>query len=181
YSWRMLPSSTAANADAKPYAQAAGQRAIQAHLDRILGKDVARVDESENLFVYDVRYSQKSQVLVSIIIPTKDHVSDLKVALESIYEKTEYQNYEIIILDNNSEEETTREYFKEIQEKYSNLRVIGAHYEFNWSKLNNHGIREARGEVFLFLNNDIKVIEPTWLERLVEQAVQQKIGVVGGQ
>ena len=181
YSWRMLPSSTAANAEAKPYAQTAGQRAIQAHLDRILGKDVARVDESENLFVYDVRYSQKSQVLVSIIIPTKDHVSDLKVALESIYEKTEYQNYEIIILDNNSEEETTREYFKEIQEKYSNLRVIGAHYEFNWSKLNNHGIREARGEVFLFLNNDIKVIEPTWLERLVEQAVQQKIGVVGGQ
>ena len=63
-------------------------------------------------------------------------------------------------MDNNSEEETTREYFKEIQEKYSNLRVIGAHYEFNWSKLNNHGIREARGEVFLFLNNDIKVIDP---------------------
>ena len=101
YSWRMLPTSTAANADAKPYAQIAGKRAIQTHLDRVLGEGKAEVYETENLFVYDVRYSLEQMPLVSIIIPTKDHVDDLAVALDSVFEKTTYPNYEIIILDNN--------------------------------------------------------------------------------
>lgn len=181
YSWRMLPTSTAANADAKPYAQIAGKRAIQAHLDRVLGDGKAEVYETENLFVYDVRYSLDQMPLASIIIPTKDHVDDLAVALDSVFEKTTYPNYEIIILDNNSEQEETRQFFKEIQQEKINVKVVEAYYEFNWSKLNNHGMREANGDVFVFLNNDVKVIEPSWLDRLVEQAVQPNAGVVGGQ
>ena len=179
YSWRMLPTSTAANADAKPYAQIAGKRAIQAH--RVLGDGKAEVYETENLFVYDVRYSLDQMPLASIIIPTKDHVDDLAVALDSVFEKTTYPNYEIIILDNNSEQEETRQFFKEIQQEKINVKVVEAYYEFNWSKLNNHGMREANGDVFVFLNNDVKVIEPSWLDRLVEQAMQPNAGVVGGQ
>ena len=181
YSWRMLPSSTAANAASKPYAQTAGQKAIQDHLNRVLGEGKAVVEESENLFVYDVRYKIEREPLVSIIIPTKDHAEDLRTALDSIYEKTLYSNYEIIVLNNNSELEETKIFFKAIQEKHSNLRVVEANYGFNWSKLNNHGMREARGDVFLFLNNDVKVIEPTWLTRMVEQTIQPGIAIVGGQ
>lgn len=180
YSWRTLPTSTAANADSKPYAQTAGQRAIQAHLDRKLGDGSATVEETENLFVYDVRYNINKKPLVSIIIPTKDHVDDLRAAIDSIFSKTVYDKYEIIILDNNSEKKETMDYFKEIQMKYDNVRVEEAKYEFNWSKLNNQGIQMAKGDVFVFLNNDIEILEPSWLQRLVEHAVQPNTGVVGG-
>ena len=180
YSWRMLPTSTATNADAKPYAQVAGQKAIQAHLDRVLGSGVATAMETENLFVYDVRYHLETQPKVSIIMPTKDHIDDVETALQSIFEKTEYDDYEIIILDNNSELKETEEYLQAVQSKYENVRVVEAKYAFNWSKLNNHGIKQAKGEVFVFLNNDVKILEPSWLQRLVERAIQPEIGVVGG-
>ena len=180
YSWRTLPSSTAANADSKPYAQTAGQNALQAHLDRLLGRGKAVVDETDNLCVYDSRYQLKKEPLVSIIIPTKDHVGDLKVALDSIFSITQYSNFEIIILNNNSQEEETWQYFETLQKEHDNVHVIEANYEFNWSKLNNQGIEHAKGDVFVFLNNDIKVLEPTWLRRLVEYAVQPQIGIVGG-
>jgi GT2 family glycosyltransferase len=180
YSWRILPTSTATNADSKPYAQTAGQRAIQAHLDRKLGEGVATVEETENLFVYDVRYKINKKPFVSIIIPTKDHVEDLRAAVDSIFSKTVYDGYEIIILDNNSEKKETMDYFNAIQIKYNNVRVEEAKYEFNWSKLNNQGIQSAEGDVFVFLNNDIEVLEPSWLQRLVEHAVQPDTGVVGG-
>ncbi len=180
YSWRTLPTSTAGNADAKPYAQTAGQRAIQEHLDRTLGEGAARAEETENLFVYDIRYNLREWPLVSIIIPTKDHADDLRVLLESLFEKTVYENFEIIILDNNSEKEESKEYFAEIQKEYENVQVIEAKYKFNWSKLNNHGIRTAKGDVFVLLNNDTKIIEPQWLQRLAERAVQPETGVVGG-
>ena len=179
YSWRSLPTSTAANAEAKPYAQTAGLRAVQEHLDRVLGEGKAQVRETENLFVYDVRYCLESQPLVSILIPTKDHCEDLRAAVNSILEKTVYENYEIIILDNNSSEKETLDYFEELS-RLSNVKVIKANYEFNWSKINNHGIRYAKGEVIVCLNNDVVVIEPEWLSRLAEKALQKHIGTVGG-
>lgn len=180
YSWRMLPTSTASNADAKPYAQIAGMRAVQAHMDRVMGEGRAKVDETKNLFVYDVRYALEKKPLVSIIIPTKDHVEDLNTALESVFEETDYENYEVIILDNNSEKQETKKYFEDIQRKRDNVLVVEANYEFNWSKLNNQGVSVAKGEIFIFLNNDVKVIEPTWMQRLVENAVRADIGVAGG-
>lgn len=179
YSWRALPSSTASNPDSKPYAQYAGLNAIQEHLDRTLGKDVAKVYETDNLFVYDVKYPLKSNVLISIIIPTKDHAEDLKIAIDSIYEMSSYQNFEIIILNNNSEEEETYHYFDEVTHQHQNVRVEEAFYEFNWSKLNNQGIKAAKGEVYLFLNNDVKVLTHDWLERLASQALRPEVGAVG--
>lgn len=180
YHWRDLPSSTAANPESKPYAQTAGLNAIQQHLDRIYGNGKAVACETENLFVYDVRYRLAEEPLVSIIIPIKDHADLLKAAIDSIYEKTTYKNFEIIILNNNSEKEETFAYLKEAAMEHENLRVEDAGFEFNWSKLNNYGMKLAKGDVYVCLNNDVEVIEPEWLTRMVEKAVRPDVGVVGG-
>lgn len=180
YGWRDIPTSTATNPQSKPYAQTAGLQAIQEHLDRTLGKGHAEVLETEDLFVYDVRYHMDTEPMVSIIIPTKDHVELLEHVINSIFEKTTYKNYEVIILNNNSEESKTFEYFEKVQKEHESVRVIEASYTFNWSALNNHGIREAKGDVFIFMNNDMEIITPDWMTRLVEQALQPDIGVVGG-
>lgn len=180
YYWRALPSSTAANPDSKPYAQTAGLKAIQSHLDRVYGEGAATAEETEALFVYDVRFHLKTKPLVSIIMPTKDHADYLRNVIDSIEEKTTYSNYEIIILNNNSEEEETKRYFAEAVQKYSNIRVVDALFEFNWSRLNNFGIRHAKGDLFIFMNNDMDVIAPDWMDRLAEKAMRKGIGVVGG-
>ena len=179
YSWRDIPTSTAANPSSKPYAQTAGLRAIQEHLDRIYGEGKARALETENLFVYDVRYQIPEKTMASIIIPVKDHVDLLKKLIDSIVEKTTYQDYEIIILNNNSEKIETYQYFKMLEASNLNVKIEKAFYEFNWSKLNNHGIRVAKGEVFIFMNNDMEIISGDWLERLIENAVRDEVGVVG--
>ena len=180
YHWRDLPSSTAANPESKPYAQTAGLNAIQEHLDRVYGKGAATVNETENLFVYDVRYHMDAEPKVSIIIPIKDHADLLQAAIDSIYAKTAYKNFEIIILNNNSEKEETFAYLKEVVKEHDNIIVEDAAFEFNWSKLNNYGMKFASGDVYVCLNNDVEVIEPEWLTRLVEKAVRKDVGVVGG-
>lgn len=180
YGWRDLPSSTSTNPGSKPYAQTAGLNAIQSHLDRVYGKGKATALETEDLFVYDVRYNYDIMPKVSIIIPTKDHVDLLKQNIDSIEELTTYKDYEIIILDNNSKDSISFEYFEEVQSQYSNVTVYKAEFEFNWSKLNNYGMKLAKGEVYVFMNNDMKLITSDWLERLVEKAKREDVGVVGG-
>ena len=179
YSWRALPSSTAVNPDSKPYAQIAGLKAVNAYLSRRYSEGYAKAYETENLYVYDVRYNMPN-VKVSIIIPTKDHVDLLSQAIDSIEEISSYDNYEIIILDNNSVEEETFLYFKEVVNTYNNVIVETAAYEFNWSKLNNQGMTRASGEVYIFLNNDVKIISNDWIERLASNALREDVGVVGG-
>lgn len=180
YSWRALPSSTAENPDSKPYAQTAGQYAILNHLNRTLGEGKADVWETDNLFVYDVRYHIDHSPLVSIIIPTMDHIDLLKKSIDSILKRTSYQKYEILILNNCSLNYETYEYFNQLEKEHKNIRIVNAYTEFNWSKINNIGIREACGEVYVFLNNDVEIISEDWLTRLVENAVREDIGVVGG-
>lgn len=180
YYWRALPSSTASNPDSKPYAQTAGLLAIQSHLDRVYGEGAATASETDSLFVYDVRFHLKEKPLVSIIMPTKDHADYLRGVIDTIEQKTTYPNYEIILLNNNSVEDETRQYFEEVQKSYPNVRVIDALFEFNWSKLNNFGIRHAKGDVFLFMNNDMDVITPDWMERLTEKVMRRGTAVAGG-
>lgn len=180
YHWRAIPSSTAMNPDSKPYAQYAGQNALQEHLNRVLGEGKARVDETESFFVYDVRYLLENQPMVSVIIPTKDHAELLQAAIDSIEDYTNYKNYEIIILDNNSEKEETLAYFEHVMQEYDNVHVYPAVFPFNWSRLNNFGMTKAKGDVLIFLNNDVKVIAKDWMERLTEKAIQEGVGVVGG-
>lgn len=180
YGWRDLPSSTATNPGSKPYAQTAGLNAIQSHLDRVYGEGKATALETEDLFVYDVRYHYDVMPKVSVIIPTKDHVDLLKQDIDSIEELTTYKDYEIIVLDNNSEKEESFKYFEEVQKQYSNVTVHKAAFEFNWSKLNNYGMTLAKGDVYVFMNNDMKLITPEWLERLAEKAMRDDVGIVGG-
>lgn len=180
YSWRDIPSSTAANPESKPYAQTAGLNAVQYFLDTRYGKGAAIAHETDSMFVYDVRYALDEKNKVGIIIPTKDHVDLLKTAIDSILSKTEYSNYEIIILNNNSVEMETYDYFEKVEKEYSQIKVHDALFEFNWSKLNNYGISLCDADVYVFLNNDVKIIDGQWLTRLAEKALRDEIGVVGG-
>lgn len=179
YHWRAIPSSTAANPESKPYAQIVGRKALQEHMDRVLGEGKAEVLETESFFVYDVRYAMKETPLVSVIIPTKDHVDLLDTAIKSIVERTDYPEYEIIVLDNNSEQEESFAYFEQVKQKYPIVTVEKASFPFNWSKLNNFGMTKAHGDVYIFLNNDVEVIAKEWMTRLVEKTTQKGVGVVG--
>lgn len=180
YSWREVATSTSVNPSSKPYAHDAGKGALDAHLKRKFG-DIAHAEDTEYLFVFDARFDTlKNNPLVSIIIPTKDHTDLLEDCVNSILKKSTYSNYEILILDNNSEQAESFEAFKRLQQKDSRIKVIDAFFEFNWSKLNNFGIKNSKGEVYIFLNNDTEIITPDWIERLAENALRDDIGVVGG-
>lgn len=178
YSWREIETSTAGNPFSKPRAQTAGLKAVNEHVKRVFGKG-AFTNECEYLFVFDVRVSLPTDPMVSIIIPTKDKLNLLGPCVKSILTQSTYKKYEIIIVDNNSEKAETHAWFKDVAKHHSNIKVIQAPYPFCWSKLNNHGIKKARGEVFIFLNNDTEVISSDWIERLAEQAVREDVGAVG--
>ncbi|WP_051330860.1 glycosyltransferase [Aneurinibacillus terranovensis] len=181
YSWRALETSTSSNPESKPYANDAGLRALNEHLSRVYGEGNAWAVEDKQLYVYDVRYKlPEKKPKVSIIIPTKDKVELIDACIKSIFSKTTYTNFEVIIMNNNSAHDETMAWFDNIQKLYKNIRVINANYEFNWSKLNNHGIAEASGDVFVFLNNDTIVISEDWLERLTEKFMRKNVGTVGG-
>jgi O-antigen biosynthesis protein len=175
YHWRMHAESTASSADAKPYAMLAGERAINDHLVR---KGVNAKAELK-AFGYRVHYQLPTSLpLVSIIIPTKNGLELLKRCINSIFEKTEYTNYEILIIDNGSDELATLEYLQLISRK-PNVRVLHDARPFNYSQLNNGAVRVARGEVICLLNNDIEVISSGWLSELVSHALRPDVGAVG--
>ena len=178
YSWREIETSTAGNPFSKPRAQTAGLKAVNEHVKRVFKKN-AFTNECDYLFVFDVRVPPSTDPMVSIIIPTKDKLNLLGPCVKSILTQSTYKKYEIIILDNNSEKSETHAWFEDVTKHHSNIKVVQAPYPFCWSKLNNHGIKKARGEVFIFLNNDTEVISSDWIERLAEQAVREDVGAVG--
>ena len=180
YYWRDHNTSLSSG-NAQAQVHHAGLKAIEEHLDRYFGKQRAWVEsDQEHLYVYDVRYVLPAPApKVSIIIPTKDKIEFLRGCVQSILSQSSYTNYEILLLDNNSGEKETLLFFEQITQAHRHIRVIEAQYEFNWSRLNNHGIREATGDVFIFLNNDTSVISADWIERLAEQALRKEVGAVG--
>ncbi|HOD62076.1 MAG TPA: glycosyltransferase [Bacilli bacterium] len=180
YSWRESDNSTAANPDSKPYAHVSGLNALDAHLKRKYG-EYAHAESSEFTFVYDARFNLlMPEIKVSIIIPMKDNSELTNNCIESILSKTTYSNYEILIINNRSSEKSTYEWFETIKKKDSRIKIVDADIEFNWSKINNIGMENASGEVYVFLNNDTLVITEDWLERLCENALRDDIGIVGG-
>ena len=179
YSWRESPSSTAANSDAKPYAHEAGLRALDEALKAKYGAN-AHAEETEYTFVYNPRFPLEKDILISIIIPMKDKWEMTEDCIKSILTKSTYQCFEIILLNNRSEEVETKEWLERIGAYDARIRVVDADMEFNWSKLNNFGMSQAAGEVYVFLNNDTLVISEDWLQRLAENALRPDIGVVGG-
>ncbi len=179
YHWRMTGSSTAANQESKSYAFEAGKRAIEAHL---LAKGVsAEVTQTENLGFYRVNYHVQGRPLVTILIPNKDECGTLKKCISSIEVSVReggYDNYEIIIIENNSAGQEIFDYYEEL-EKRPDIRVVYYEGEFNYSKINNYGAGFARGEYLLFLNNDVEVITPHFISELLGNCQRKEVGAVG--
>jgi glycosyltransferase involved in cell wall biosynthesis len=178
YHWRMVEGSAAAAAEAKPYAPKAARRAIADHLQRknVGGKVVAC---PENREWYRVIYDLPTPwPLVSIVIPTRDHVTLLQRCLTSIREKTEYAPIEIVIVDNGSTEPETHAFLRELA-RDSNVRILTEPGEFNFSRLINRGARAARGQILAFVNNDVETEKSGWLREMVSHAVRPEVGAVG--
>ncbi|HEV8438460.1 MAG TPA: glycosyltransferase [Methylomirabilota bacterium] len=173
YHWRKAPGSAAASPAAKPFAYEAARQAIEDAVRR-RGHDASVVSVLPGL--YTVRYRLAVSPLVSIIIPTRDRWSLLQQCLRSIEEKTSYARYEIIVLDNDSTEPESLRGLNAIADRW---RVFPFPGPFNFSALNNFGAAQARGEYFVFLNNDTQVIEPDWLSAMLEQAQRHDVGAVG--
>lgn len=176
YHWRVHQASTADNPTSKMYAFDAGKRAIEAHLQRIGAK--AEVSHTKDLGFYRVKYQVQGNPKVSIVIPNKDEKETLKKCLESIWQKTTYSNYEIILVENNSTTREIRDYYQELDGK-NGVRVVYWDKEFNYSAINNFGISYAKGEYILCLNNDITVISPEWMEELLANCQRPEVGIVG--
>lgn len=149
YHWRVHKASTADNPASKLYAFDAGKRAIEAHLKRMGA--AAEVSHTEDLGFYRVKYQVQGKPLISIVIPNKDEKETLEKCLRSIWEKSTYTNYEIIIVENNSTTREIRDYYKKIDGK-NHVRVVCWKYEFNYSSINNFGIAEAKGDYILCLD-----------------------------
>lgn len=178
YHWRLSESSTAANADSKPYATIAGIKAVQNHLDR-LGLEAA-VSQSRRPFTYNVRYAIPSdRPLVSIIIPTKDHIDVLDTCISSILKKSTYENFEIIIIENNSTLKETFDYYDTLLDRDTRIRIEKWGHEFNFSKLMNFGTQKASGKYLIYLNNDTEVITPEWIEIMLGICQREDVGIVG--
>ncbi|MBD9653016.1 glycosyltransferase family 2 protein [Ensifer sp. ENS09] len=174
YHWRAVKGSTAFSTGAKSYALSAGQKAVQEHLDRRHIKAI--VQPIPKQIAYRTRYLCAEQPRVSIIIPTKDKVHILRNCIESIRTKTSYENYEIIIADNNSELSETLKYFDELK---GVAIVRKCDVEFNYSAINNMCVANCEGEFVCLLNNDIEVKSPNWLSEMVALACQDGVGCVG--
>ena len=177
YHWRVHNESTAAGIDVKPYAIEAGRRAIEEHLKRKGIK--GNVKRGNFSGCYKVEYDIIGNPKISIIIPNKDEVATLKKCINSIIKKSSYNNYEIIIVENNSIEKATFNYYNELK-KISNIKVVKWEKEFNYSAINNFGAKYCQGEYLLLLNNDTEVINNKWLEELLMHAQMQEVGIVGG-
>ena len=176
YHWRTHKASTADNPASKMYAFDAGKRAIQAHLKRT-GTE-GTVSHTPDLGFFRVKYPVQGQPLVSIIIPNKDEKETLKACIDSIREKTEYPNYEIIIVENNSTTDEIFQYYKELSQD-PRIRLLRWKKEFNYSAINNYGVRHANGEYLLFLNNDVTVITPGWIRELLGVCQRPEVGAAG--
>lgn len=177
YHWRCHPGSTAANQESKMYCYEAGKRAIEDHLKR-MGEDDCQVVMTEHLGFYHVIYPIREQKKVSIIIPNKDQKEILERCIESVIQKTDYKNYEIIIVENNSTTNEIFEYYKTIEQR-ENIRVVIWKDKFNYSAINNFGVKYANGEYLLFLNNDIEVIRENWLSEMLANVQRKEVGIVG--
>lgn len=186
YHWRVLPGFTAdCSADSKPYAIEAGRLALQRHFDSLGIRGT--VEESETPFVYRMRYAlPESAPLVSIVIPTKDHVETLDACVMSIAQKATYANYEIVLVENNSEDQETFAYYETLPERVAAAsggkgaaRVEWWPGEFNYSQIINFGVEHAKGDYLLLLNNDTEVISSDFIEEMMGYLQRPDAGVVG--
>lgn len=178
YHWRSIPGSTAMDTGFKKYVYDSQLKAVREHLERTGVKD-ALVEQIPVIDQIRVTFTTQHNPLVSIIIPTKDNVELLRTCISTILQFTNYSNFEIIVIDNNSTRQETFSYFEEL-EKSSKIRVIkDPTTPFNYSKINNNAVKYANGELLCFLNNDIQIISGNWLTEMVSNALRAGVGAVG--
>lgn len=178
YHWRVHALSTAkAGGTAKPYAYEAGIKAIQDHINRLGLKGT--VEQGNTLGTYKINYEVIGNPKVSIIIPNKDYINTLKVCLNSLKKLTTYENYEIIVVENNSEESETFEYYKKIDGKDKIKVVYFPEKEFNYSKIINFGVKNSTGDYIIQLNNDTELMTPNWIQEMLGFAQREDVGAVG--
>ena len=175
YHWRMTEQSTAAEASAKPYAQTAALRAMQEHFDR--RRPGVSVVPDYSIYLRAKYPLPDNPPLVSIIIPTRDRADLLRRCLQSIFAKTDYPRFEVIVIDNESREPEALEYLAKLASE--SVRVHRIEGPFNFSKLNNAGVSLARGSLIALLNNDLEVMNADWLSEMVSHALRPEVGAVG--
>ncbi|MCI2046381.1 MAG: glycosyltransferase family 2 protein [Faecalibacterium sp.] len=179
YTWRAGKNSTAENlVEAKPYAVEAGRRAIAAHLARI-GRKATVESIPEAPGAYHVRYALTGSPKISVLIPNRDHADDLDRCLASLYAHAGYENFEVIVAENNSTMEVTEAYYRALPKKYPNSRVVRWEGAFNFSAINNFARRAAAGEYLLLLNNDIEILSDGFLAEMLSYAQRPDVGAVG--
>ena len=181
YYWRVHGGSTSGGTAAKPYVAKAAKKAIADHLERTGQRGEVR----DGLYpsTYKVDYEIEGEPLVSILIPNMDHTDDLEKCLSSVYKKTSWNNFEVIVIENNSKEAATFDYYKKITGPggYPRCRVVEYKAEggFNFSAINNFGRKAAKGDYLLLLNNDVEVINRGWLTELLMQASRPGVAMCG--
>lgn len=178
YYWRSHAGSVASDINAKSYAIEAAKGAVAAHLTAQGFKNFEITSTKAFETIFQIKYEILGNPMVSIIIPNKDHLEDLMRCISSILERSTYDNYEIIVVENNSVSDEIFVYYRQIQENLA-VRVIKYEGDFNYSRINNFGVSQAKGEYVLLLNNDTSVITPDWIEELLMYAQREDVGAVG--
>lgn len=179
YHWRQHSASTAGdNVSSKPYAQEAGRLALQRHFE---ARGIAgHVEETSHPFIYRMRYALPDpHPLVSVIIPNKDHIGELDACVRSIIEKSAYREFEVVIVENSSEDDGTFAYYERITAEFDQVKVVRWEGSFNYSAIINHGVRHAAGSRLLLLNNDTEVISPDFIPEMLGYLERPEVGVVG--
>lgn len=178
YYWRSHKGSVASDISAKTYAIEAARGAVADHLavNGYQNYEITSTRAFETIF--RIKYELTTQPLVSIIIANRNHKSDLERCITSIMDKSTYDKYEIIIVENNSDETEIFQYYEDI-ERHPKVTVVKYEGAFNYSAINNFGVRSAKGEYLVLLNNDTEVITPDWMEELLMYATRKDVGAVG--
>ena len=178
YAWRSHAKSTASDISAKPYAIEAGRAAVAAQLDR-LGLRGAVEAQEKGPGSYRIRYALTGHPLVTVMIPNKDHIEDLRRCLDSLAKRAGYDNLEILILENNSTERETFDFYQKELSRYGNCRMVRYEGPFNYSAVNNFGARQAEGDQLLLLNNDVELLSDNFISELLMYSQRPDVGAVG--
>ncbi|RBP48357.1 glycosyltransferase [Arenicella xantha] len=177
YHWRKIPGSTAVVYDAKSYAWEAGRKAVEDILQK--QENGVRVEFGSLKGTYRVHRDIQDEPLVSIIVPFKDRPELLDACLNSILNRTSYTNFEIVGVSNSSSEPRTFERMQAFSDADSRVRFVEKNIPFNFSAICNYGVEQAQGNYIVLLNNDIEIISPDWIERMLEHAQRETVGAVG--
>ncbi|MBQ4536168.1 MAG: glycosyltransferase family 2 protein [Lachnospiraceae bacterium] len=179
YYWRSHAGSVASGIDAKPYAIQAAKGAVSEHLKKH-GFEHFQISSTKAFeTIFRIRYQIIGNPKISIVIPNKDHVEDLRRCITSVLEKSTYDNFEIIVVENNSTTQEIKAYYEELA-GVEKVKIVTYQGDFNYSAINNLGVSHATGEYLVLLNNDTEVITVNWLEELLMYAQREDVGAVGG-